>query len=99
MLEVIQSLELEVGAGELAFSVQAMRELCQRAGWEVPELISLKAAMSPVVLVHWRAMSDLIGLLMESQRCLFLTSGRRQSGSPMGSPASCLIGGSPPQRP
>ena len=95
MLEVIQSLELEVGDRELAFSVQALRELCQRAGWGVPELLSLKAAMSPAVLVHWRSMSTLIGLFMESKRCLFLTSGRRQSGSPMGCPASSLIGGVP----
>ena len=58
-----------------------MRELCQCAGWEVPKRFSLKAATSSAVLMHWRVMSALIGLLKESQRCLFLTSGRRQSGS------------------
>ena len=98
MLEVIESLELEVGDGELAFSVQAMRELCQCAGWEVPERFSLRAATSPAVLMHWRAMSVLIGLLGESQRCLSLTSGGRQSGSLTGSPASSLSGGSPPAK-
>ena len=64
----------------------------------MPELFSLRTATSPAVLMHWRAMSALIGLLGESQRHLFLTSGCRQSGSLTGSPASSLSGQSPPAK-
>ena len=43
--------------------VAAMREVCRVGGWETPPEFSLNSPNSPAVLMHWRALMELLGLM------------------------------------
>ena len=43
--------------------VAAMREVCRVGGWEIPSEFSLNPLNSPAVLMHWRALIELLGLM------------------------------------
>jgi hypothetical protein len=42
--------------------VAAMREVCRVRGWEIPVEFSLNPPNSPAVLIHWRALIELLGI-------------------------------------
>jgi hypothetical protein len=42
--------------------VAAMREVCRVRGWEIPVEFSLNPPNSPAVLIHWRALIELLAL-------------------------------------
>jgi hypothetical protein len=48
--------------------VAAMREVCRVRGWEVPSEFSLNPPNSPAVLIHWRALIELLGLMPAPRR-------------------------------
>ena len=43
--------------------VVAMREVCRAEGWEIPSEFSLDSPNSPAVLMHWRTLIELLGLM------------------------------------
>jgi hypothetical protein len=43
--------------------VAAIREVCRVGGWEIPSEFSLNPPNSPAVLMHWRALIELLGLM------------------------------------
>lgn len=43
--------------------VAAMREVCRVGGWEIPSVFSLNSPNYPAVLMHWRALMELLGLM------------------------------------
>ena len=66
--------------------VAAMREVCRVRGWEIPSEFSLNPPNSPAVLIHWRALIELLGLMPAPRRealcCLrFPVVSSRGSGS------------------
>ena len=72
--------------------VAAMREVCRVRGWEIPSEFSLNPPNSPAVLIHWRALIELLGLMPAPTRvalcCLrFPVVSSRGSGS-SGEPAA-----------
>ena len=48
--------------------VAAMREVCRVRGWEVPSEFSLNHPNSPAVLIHWRALIELLGFMPAPRR-------------------------------
>ena len=48
--------------------VAAMREVCRVGGWEIPSEYSLNPPSSPSVLMHWRALIELLGLMPAPNR-------------------------------
>jgi hypothetical protein len=48
--------------------VAAMREVCRVGGWEIPSEFSLNPPNPPAVLIHWRALIELLGLMPASKR-------------------------------
>jgi hypothetical protein len=48
--------------------VAAMREVCRVRGWEIPSEFSLNPPNSPAVLIHWRALIELLGLMPAPRR-------------------------------
>jgi hypothetical protein len=48
--------------------VAAMREVCRVRGWEIPSEFSLNPPNSPAVLIHWRALIELSGLMPAPRR-------------------------------
>ena len=48
--------------------VAAMREVCRVRGWEIPVEFSLNPPNSPAVLIHWRALIELLGLISAPRR-------------------------------
>ena len=48
--------------------VAAMREVCRVRGWEIPVGFSLNPPNSPAVLIHWRALIELLGLMPAPKR-------------------------------
>jgi hypothetical protein len=48
--------------------VAAMREVCRVGGWEIPSEFSLNPLNSPAVLMHWRALIELLGLMPAPKR-------------------------------
>ena len=48
--------------------VAAMREVCRVRGWEIPVGFSLNPPNSPAVLIHWRALIELLGLMPAPRR-------------------------------
>ena len=48
--------------------VAAMREVCRVGGWEIPSEFSLNPPSSPAVLIHWRALIELLGLMPAPKR-------------------------------
>jgi hypothetical protein len=47
---------------------EAMREVCRVRGWEIPSEFSLNPPNSPAVLIHWRALIELLGLMPAPRR-------------------------------
>ena len=45
-----------------------MREVCRVRGWEIPSEFSLNPPNSPAVLIHWRALIELLGLMPAPRR-------------------------------
>ena len=48
--------------------VAAIREVCRVGGWEIPSEFSLNPPNSPAVLMHWRALIELLELMPASKR-------------------------------
>ena len=48
--------------------VAAMREVCRVRGWAIPSEFSLNSPNSPAVLIHWRALIGLLGLMPAQKR-------------------------------
>ena len=48
--------------------VAAMREVCRVRGWAIPSEFSLNSPNSPAVLIHWRALIELLGLMPAPRR-------------------------------
>ena len=48
--------------------VAAMRDVCRVRGWDIPSEFILKPPNSPAVLIHWRALKELLGLMPAPRR-------------------------------
>ena len=55
--------------------VAAMREVCRVGGWEIPSGFSLDPLNSPAVLMHWRTLIELLGLMPAPRRKHCVASG------------------------
>ena len=58
---------------------EAMREVCRVRGWEIPSEFSLNPPNSPAVLIHWRALIELLGLMPALEEKHYVASGSRWS--------------------
>ena len=65
LLSIIGCLE---GHNVKPAEVAAMREVCWVRGWEIPSEFSLNPPNSPAVLIHWRALIELLGLMPAPRR-------------------------------
>ena len=57
--------------------VAAMREVCRVGGWEIKSVFSLNSPNYPAVLMHWRALMELLGLMPAASRTHCAAAGSR----------------------